>query len=55
MTDHRLEAMLEELLALEEGLTEWEANFVESLSREGGDFTPAQAAKLEEIWNRRIS
>jgi hypothetical protein len=44
--------ILNELLAVEEGLTEWEIEFLESLNEWMGGFTEKQATKLEDIWNR---
>ena len=49
---------LDDLLELEEGLTDWEVGFIESLShqRERPDWKPSQkqAATLERIWKERI-
>ena len=47
--------MLKELLDVEEGLTDWEINFIESLERWEGNFTPAQAAALEKAWNKHFN
>jgi hypothetical protein len=47
-----LRCELEDLLGLESGLTDWEVEFIESLSRWEGDFTDRQAAALERTWNK---
>jgi len=44
--------MLTDLLNTEEGLSDWEMGFTESLSRWRGDFTEAQATSLERCWNK---
>lgn len=44
--------MLDELLEVEEGLSPWEINFLDSLNGWASDFTPKQAATLEKIWDR---
>lgn len=46
-------SLLDELLALESGLTEWEVDFVDDLSRWEGAFTEKQAETLEKIYERR--
>jgi hypothetical protein len=47
---------LDDLLALDEGLTGWEVEFIESLSRRLADaplsLTDGQARKLHQIWER---
>jgi len=54
--DHDAEAssMLDELLDLEEGLSDWEVSFIESLDRQRRAkrvFTERQRAKIAELWN----
>lgn len=45
--------MLDELLAVEHGLTDWEIKFLDSLNDEWrGKMTTKQAEKLEKIWDR---
>ena len=43
---------LAELLELDEGLTPWEVDFVESVSHWENDFTPKQIATINKIWER---
>ena len=49
-----LKRMVKELCDLEDGLTPWEVEFVERVSRWTGDFTDRQAHTIEKIWNERI-
>jgi len=49
-----LRKMLNELLALEAGLTEWEVAFIEDLSHRKAAFTEKQGAKLETVWNKHF-
>lgn len=48
---------LDDLLALEEGLTDWEVEFVESMATRFANaamtITDGQARKLHQIWERR--
>ena len=44
--------MLKDLLDVDEGLTQWEVNFIENMSHWEGDFRPKQIANIEKIWNR---
>jgi hypothetical protein len=44
--------MIYELLKLEEGLTEWEINFLDSLLDWEGNFTIKQADRVESIYKR---
>lgn len=49
--------MLNELLALDEGLTDWEVGFIESLDAARGmgfTFTERQRVKLRQVWNDRL-
>lgn len=51
------EKMLQELLDLEEGLSDWEVSFLEDLPdkiQQYGRLTPGQIDKLEQIYNDRI-
>ena len=57
MNPRDFQKMLRELLDTEEGLSEWEIGFIDSLKDQGFaedrlDFTPRQRKKLEEIWLR---
>ena len=45
--------MLQELLDLDSGLTDWEVNFLDDLHEWTGDFTPKQAETLQRIYDRR--
>lgn len=47
-------SLLDELLAMESGLTGWEVDFIDDLSRWDGAFTEKQAETLEKIYERRI-
>ncbi len=45
--------MLDELLDVEDGLTAWEMDFIESLNgRRGRELTESQADKLHQIFER---
>jgi hypothetical protein len=49
--------MLQELLDLDSGLTDWELDFLDGprgLTKWQGDFTPKQFNCLEKIWNRLL-
>jgi hypothetical protein len=51
--------MLEDLLALDEGLSEWEVDFIEDISQRLGRnplevLSDNQLAKIEQIWQARI-
>jgi len=49
------EKMLEDLLDLEEGLTDWEVCFVEDVSRRPpSEWTARQRQKIEQIAERRL-
>lgn len=53
MTEH--EQLITDCEARESRLANWEANFIDSLSRQmqaGRSLTAAQVEKLEEIWER---
>ena len=48
--------VLEDLLELEEGLSDWEIEFIESLDRlRGFAFSEKQISRLEEIWFEHCS
>ncbi|MCE5324925.1 MAG: hypothetical protein LLG01_00775 [Planctomycetaceae bacterium] len=49
-----LRGMLQELLDLESGLTDWEIEFLDSLNNWQGDFRPKQAETLQKIYDRRM-
>lgn len=44
--------LVEALCEVEEGLTEWETNFADSLSKWSGPLTPKQRATAEKILRR---
>jgi len=47
---------LNDLLVLEEGLTDWEVEFIESVDKfmsEGGTPTKRQAFKVHELWDKK--
>jgi len=46
--------MIAELLDIEEGMSDWEIDFIESLDKWNYDFTPKQVAVLERIWNKHL-
>ncbi len=55
MTDAIIQGELDDLLALEEGLSDWEIGFIDSINDrlERGDvLTERQTSKLHEIWDR---
>lgn len=49
-----LRGLLEELLELEDGLTEWEVDFIESVDRQGFRITEKQGMVIERIYDRLI-
>jgi len=53
MNDKDIQNMIRELLDLEEGLSEWEVNFLDSIVLRS-TFTDKQSSKVEQIWNARI-
>ena len=55
LSDEALD-MLDELLDLESGLTDWELKFIEDLSkkREYNRFTLRQVQMIEQIWQKRL-
>jgi len=50
---------LDDLLALDEGLSDWEVDFIEAMARRFADnhlaITDGQARKLHQIWDRRCA
>jgi hypothetical protein len=48
----RLLEVLAELLAADEGLSEWQLEFIESLSKWNGLFTVKQGLKIDEVYTR---
>lgn len=48
---------LDDLLALDEGLSDWEVAFIESIATRFANapmtFTENQVAKLHQVWDRR--
>ena len=51
MTDRE---RLEELLELESGLSDWDMEFIESLTRWTGEFTIKQQIKLRELHDEQF-
>ena len=45
--------LVSDLCELDEGLSGWEIEFIDSLSEWDGDFTDGQAEKLERVWKKR--
>lgn len=51
MTRDDYAKMVRELLDVDEGMTDWEVNFLESISRRpAGSWSQAVLAKIEQIW-----
>ena len=48
----QLRAMVADLLEAEEGLTDWEVEFVEKMSEWRGDYRGRQPETIERIWDR---
>lgn len=48
----QLKDLLEELLSVEEGLTKWQVEFIESLYNWDGRFTVAQADQLNKVYEQ---
>jgi len=46
--------MIDDLLDLEEGLNDWEVEFVDSISQQTYLLTARQRDKLVRVWNERI-
>lgn len=50
---NREKSMLKELLEVEEGLTDWEIGFLESMTQKTDrDLTHGQGQKLVDIWDK---
>ncbi len=49
----RVKEHLDELLELEDGLTPWEVDFIDSVSKWEDDLTPKQMARIYKIYDRR--
>lgn len=57
VTRRFVEVEINDLLEMEEGLSPWEVEFVESVSHQfndGPDLTDKQVAKLHEIWDLHL-
>lgn len=48
----QLQQMVRALCDIDSGLSAWEVDFVETMSHRDGDFTPRQAEKIEELFDR---
>ena len=46
--------MLHDLLGLSEGLSQWEVEFIEDVSRRDGPLTAGQVEKITEIYEERM-
>jgi len=46
---------LADLLELTEGLSNWEVNFIESLSHWNGGFTYKQRVTIAKIWDEKVN
>lgn len=46
--------MVKELCELDSGLTEFEVDFIESLSHWSGNYTKKQVETLEKLWRRHL-
>lgn len=54
--DQEHATMLDELLELEDGLSDWEVEFIDRLSHQRDrSLTDGQASKLQQIWDERIA
>jgi hypothetical protein len=49
----RAREVLQDLLALDEGLTNWEIDFIESVNQWQSDLTPKQIETLDKIYEKR--
>lgn len=49
----QLRCMIDELCDLDEGLSSWEVNFVESMSHWVGRFTQLQADKIRSLYEEK--
>lgn len=54
MSTGQEDSMIQELLELEEGLSDWEVQFIESLDNQSSPCTERQAEKLYEIWRAKF-
>ena len=45
---------LKDLLDLDSGLTEWEVEFIENMSKWKGDFSPKQIAMIYKIYEKNL-
>ena len=46
--------MLDELLELESGLSDWEVNFIDSVCNWTGNFTQKQSETIVKIWGKLL-
>lgn len=53
MSEKKDREHLQDLLALEKGLANWEVEFIESLNHWEGEFTDSQREVLYQIYERR--
>ena len=55
MTIEDYRKMLDDLIELDEGLTRWEENFVDDVSKRNPQtWTPTVCEKIEQIWNKHF-
>ena len=50
--EKRLREMIDELFDVDEGLTSWEIDFLDSVNDWEGMFTERQAETIERMWNK---
>lgn len=51
-TQNEYRKMIDELLAVEDGLNSWEIGFVEDMYKRADDYTDTQSDKIEQIWTQ---
>ena len=57
MTNEQITGMLEDIAELEQGLTDWEMKFTDSLRSQfeaRGTLSPKQVAKLEQVHKEKV-
>ena len=55
MDQNELRKMLKDLLNVESGLSDWEVNFIDSLSKRAVylNFSPKESAIIERLWGSK--
>ena len=46
--------MVDELLEVDDGLSDWEFGFIDNVDKWSGDYTVAQQICIEEVWNKTV-